>query len=99
MIKFTRNSSIEEFIEVLPSIDFICHTAGVNRPEDDNEFERVNANLTKRLCIELQKVKKNIPIIFTSSVHVKNKNSYGASKLAAEKYLLDFSKNHSSHLI
>lgn len=92
VFKFTRQSSIEELRSLLPSIDFICHAAGVNRPQDDNEFDKVNADLTRRLCLELQGLKKHIPIIFTSSVHVNNKNKYGASKRAAEKYLLEYSE-------
>tara|TARA_B110000008_G_scaffold279637_1_gene327633 strand:+ start:2963 stop:4069 length:1107 start_codon:yes stop_codon:yes gene_type:complete len=92
VIKFTRQSSIEELSAILSKVDFVCHAAGVNRPKDEDDFDRVNADLTKRLCIELQKVKKNIPIIFTSSVHVKNNNKYGASKLTAEKYLIEYSE-------
>ena len=92
VIKFTRQSSIEDLINILPTIDFICHAAGVNRPEDDNEFDKVNADLTKRLCIELHRVKKHIHVIFTSSVHIHKKNKYGASKRKAEKYLIEYSK-------
>jgi UDP-2-acetamido-2,6-beta-L-arabino-hexul-4-ose reductase len=91
VIKFTRESTIDDLTAVLSEVDFICHTAGVNRPQDDNEFAKVNADLTRILCNEVQKVERHIPILFTSSVHVERENKYGKSKLEAEKILLKYS--------
>jgi len=91
VIKFTRDTKIDELKTELSDVDFICHTAGVNRPKDEDEFDKVNADLTKILCQEVQKVKRHIPILFTSSVHVEKNNRYGKSKLAAEEFLLKHS--------
>uniref|UniRef100_UPI000EB5DAED NAD-dependent epimerase/dehydratase family protein n=1 Tax=Pseudomonas aeruginosa TaxID=287 RepID=UPI000EB5DAED len=50
VITFTRENSIESLPGILRSIDFVFHLAGVNRPENPEDFKSGNANLTKALC-------------------------------------------------
>jgi len=90
---FVRESSagLQQTVE---AADFIVHLAGSNRPEHEEEFERVNAGLTKELCDAAAASGRRIPIVFASSVHVERYNLYGASKLTAERILLQHGKIH-----
>jgi len=91
VIRFTRDSTKEDLRNSISKADFIFHAAGVNRPENDIDFARVNTDLTKLICNEAIKTGRKIPILFTSSVHVERGNTYGDSKLNAENALLDYS--------
>jgi UDP-2-acetamido-2,6-beta-L-arabino-hexul-4-ose reductase len=95
-ILFTRKRSIDELSGLLEGVDFIFHLAGVNRPKDDIEFVEGNVELTERLCRAIESTGRMIPVIYTSSIQAEVDNPYGESKLAAEKALLDFSKNTGS---
>lgn len=57
--------------------DFIIHLAGVNRTNDENDFEEINHLLTKKICNLASKAKKPPHIIFPSSIQVKLDNPYG----------------------
>jgi UDP-2-acetamido-2,6-beta-L-arabino-hexul-4-ose reductase len=73
--------------------DFVFHLAGVNRPKDPAEFQRVNADLTRQLC-DLAAGAQNDPVIvIASSIQAFLDNAYGVSKRNAEKVLEHFAKN------
>ena len=88
VMQYTRESTMTDLQDSIAELDFICHMAGVNRPDDVSEFAQVNTDLTRKLCDEVQRSGRRVPIIFASSVHVERNNPYGDSKLAAEKVLL-----------
>jgi len=88
VLRYGSGSSLDDLRLAIAEADAICHLAGVNRPDDDSEFARVNTDLTRTLCALLQTSGRRLPIIFASSVHVERDNLYGASKLAAEQALL-----------
>lgn len=92
ILRYGRESTLGDLQLAIDKADFICHLAGVNRPDDAAEFSRVNANLTQILCEEVRKSGRQVPIIFASSVHVERDNPYGASKLAAEQALLQYAE-------
>jgi Nucleoside-diphosphate-sugar epimerases len=50
IIPFTRGDGPEQLRAAVAEADFVCHLAGVNRPDDGSEFDRVNAGLTRSLC-------------------------------------------------
>lgn len=90
---YGSESSDDDLVSGLREADWVCHLAGVNRPQDEAEFKRVNTDFTHTLCDLVQASGRAIPIIFASSVHVKKDNAYGLSKLAAEEILLEYSEN------
>ena len=92
ILRHGRKSTHDDLLSALREADWVCHLAGVNRPEDDAEFKRVNTDFTHTLCDLVQASGRAIPIIFASSVHVKKDNAYGRSKLAAEEILLEYSE-------
>jgi len=92
LLQFNHKSSLEELEKLIAESDFICHTAGVNRPDDESDFYRTNSGLTKIICDFASENDREIPVIFTSSIHVERDNAYGKSKLEAESHLLNYSK-------
>ncbi len=92
ILHYNRESTFDDLRKVVEAADFICHMAGVNRPDDVDEFARINAGLTETLCQAVQESGRHVSIIFASSVHVEQDNPYGASKLAAEQALLKYSE-------
>lgn len=88
-MQFVRGESMETLAALVARADFIFHLAGVNRPEDESEFETGNASLTRELCGAIERSGRRIPVVYTSSIQVVRDNVYGASKLAAEHALVD----------
>jgi len=92
--KFDINDNIITLKNYLEEADLIFHLAGVNRPEKVEEFEIGNVNLTQTIVDILEKLKKNTPIVFTSSIQATKNNPYGISKEKAEKILYNYSKRN-----
>ncbi|EOI6869250.1 SDR family oxidoreductase [Yersinia enterocolitica] len=92
VIKFEREDNITLLDELLKNTDFIFHLAGTNRPKENIEFKTGNADFTLELIKKIKAKRKKIPIIFTSSIQIYQNNEYGRSKLEAENYLLELSK-------
>jgi len=90
VLRYTRESTQADLERALAAADFVCHVAGVNRPDNDAEFARVNTGLTETLVATMQRLGRHLPVIFASSVHVDRNNAYGDSKLAAERVLLRY---------
>jgi UDP-2-acetamido-2,6-beta-L-arabino-hexul-4-ose reductase len=91
VVCFTRDNDVEELPALLQDIDFVFHLAGVNRPQDPQEFAIGNAELTQALCLAVGAVAeaagKKVPIIYTSSTQAARDNPYGNSKRGAEDAL------------
>jgi UDP-2-acetamido-2,6-beta-L-arabino-hexul-4-ose reductase len=47
---FTRGDDMARLPVMLQDVDFVFHLAGVNRPQDPQEFVSGNVDLTKTLC-------------------------------------------------
>jgi UDP-2-acetamido-2,6-beta-L-arabino-hexul-4-ose reductase len=101
ILRHGRKSTDDDLLSTIGEADWICHLAGVNRPEDEGDFKRVNEDFTRTLCDLVQASGRPVPIIFASSVHVKRDNAhgssklsaaYGASKLAAEAIIIEYSQ-------
>lgn len=85
---FDRDNSPDELPALVAEADFVFHLAGVNRPQDPQEFFTGNADLTQGLCNAIAAVSvssgRKIPVIYTSSIQADRDNAYGQSKLKAE---------------
>lgn len=64
--------------------DFVFHLAGVNRPENTDEFEKCNTGLTRTVCDLLAKAGRKAPIVISSTIQADLDNLYGKSKKGAE---------------
>lgn len=90
---FSREHTSDDLYKMVSAADMIFHLAGVNRPQDPAEFYHGNTDLTKRLCAELYRSGKKIPVVYSSSIQAEADNPYGASKRQAESALLDYANN------
>lgn len=98
VVYFTRSHSVTQLPELLQDVDFVFHLAGVNRPQDPQEFAVGNADLTRALCEAVSAVAqatgKRVPVVYTSSTQAANDNPYGQSKRAAEETLFALTASH-----
>lgn len=93
VLTFDHSQSLEQLAHDLAQADFVFHLAGVNRPQDVDEFDRGNRGLTEYLIAELIKNGRAVPIVYSSSTQAEHDNPYGRSKLAAERALEDYGAN------
>jgi UDP-2-acetamido-2,6-beta-L-arabino-hexul-4-ose reductase len=93
-----KTSTNDELRQALLDADFLFHLAGVNRPNDFQEFYEGNVTFTKWITSTLLELKKTIPIVFTSSTQALLDNEYGQSKRQAEEELISYSKTTESSL-
>ncbi|MHC1750259.1 MAG: NAD-dependent epimerase/dehydratase family protein [Cellulosilyticaceae bacterium] len=89
---FDRNHTLAELEQWIMESDFIIHLAGVNRPEDPDDFYIENVGLTENIIYLLEKHHKNIPLIMSSSIHAKGNSLYGQTKQVAEETLQSWSR-------
>jgi UDP-2-acetamido-2,6-beta-L-arabino-hexul-4-ose reductase len=96
ILEFNRGDSSELLTELIGQADFIFHLAGENRPHDIGAFEKVNIDLTQKICELISLSNKKIPLIFSSSTQAGKLNAYGESKLKAERIIEHFSHTHNN---
>lgn len=88
VVPFIRDHSDKQLPALLDGVDWIFHLAGINRPENPEEFATGNADLTQQLCDAVNTSGRTIPVVYTSSIQAELDNDYGNSKRAAEDALL-----------
>lgn len=66
------------------SCDFVMHLAGVNRPQNPDEFTAGNAVFTEDLLEKLSSRSDPPPVLLSSSIQAALDNDYGRSKARAE---------------
>ncbi|MDP9963021.1 UDP-2-acetamido-2,6-beta-L-arabino-hexul-4-ose reductase [Variovorax paradoxus] len=95
---FTRDDGVAQLPALLQGVDFVFHLAGVNRPQDPQEFATGNAELTQSLCqavsVIAETTGKKMPIVYTSSTQAGLDNPYGRSKHGAEEALQAAARSH-----
>lgn len=72
--------------------DFVFHLAGVNRPENAEDFMKGNFGFTSTLLETLKKYNNTCPVMISSSIQAALDNPYGVSKKAGEDLLFGYSK-------
>ena len=96
VLRFTREDNVALLSEMMPDVDFIFHLAGVNRPQDPQEFKTGNTDLTQALCDAIKVSGKRVPVLYASSSQAEAGNPYGESKRGAEQVLLELASKHGS---
>lgn len=86
---FTRNDDIASLAGKVARAEFVFHLAGINRPQDPQEFTTGNVDLTRALADAVRATGRAIPLLYTSSTQAALDNVYGASKRGAEEVLAD----------
>ena len=75
--------------------DFVYHLAGVNRPQNNEEFMEGNFGFSSTLLETLKKTGNKCPVLLSSSIQATligryGKSDYGRSKLAGEELFFDY---------
>jgi UDP-2-acetamido-2,6-beta-L-arabino-hexul-4-ose reductase len=99
ILEFNHRSSDADLADYCRRADFIFHLAGVNRPEDPDEFIEGNIELTRKLIGHLNTAQNRCPIVFSSTIQAEMDNPYGKSKKAAETLLLAHHEETSASVI
>ena len=92
VLPFDINNTQVELVDFLSDADAVIHLAGINRPLNPSEFMTGNVGLTSAIADELEKMKRPVPIIFSSSIQAELDNEYGKSKRAAEERLKTYAE-------
>lgn len=91
---YDRDTPKDKLSEWTKNAEFIFHLAGVNRPKDEAEFMKGNADLTSNLVNLLEKQNNAVPIMISSSIQAGNDNPYGKSKKAGEDFIFEYSQRN-----
>ena len=84
---------------LLRDADFIVHLAGVNRPGRPEEYEEINAGLTRYIIARLERLGRRPRVLFASSSQAALDNPYGRSKLNAEEALAGYAKSSGAGVV
>ncbi|ASL43333.1 UDP-2-acetamido-2,6-beta-L-arabino-hexul-4-ose reductase [Burkholderia sp. AD24] len=95
---FTREDDVARLPALMQEVDFVFHLAGVNRPQDPQEFVTGNRDLTealsRALAGEADRSGRKVPVVYTSSTQADRDNPYGQSKRGAEAALQAVAVSH-----
>ena len=84
----------EELTRYASECEFVFHLAGVNRPQNKEEFYSGNYGFTTVLLDKLKASKNTAPVLMSSSIQAKLDNDYGKSKKEGEDYLINYGKEN-----
>lgn len=87
LISIARAASPQQLEQAVSAADAVVHLAGVNRPQNTEEFVQGNAELTLAVCRAISHCDRKVPLLLSSSTQAERDNPYGASKRAAEEHV------------
>ena len=90
-------NSVDELAQWCGKADFVFHLAGVNRPVDPADFQKVNVDFTNTLLDILKEKNNKCPVMLSSSLQATlagrfGRSDYALSKRKAEKILFDYAE-------
>jgi UDP-2-acetamido-2,6-beta-L-arabino-hexul-4-ose reductase len=92
ILTINKESSDKDLYQKLLRADIIFHLAGVNKEVYPEYMYDNNYSFIEKICFFLENNNKKTRIIYASSTQVKLNNTYGKSKLKAEKILLNYKR-------
>jgi len=97
--EYDLDSAREELEEYCQKADFVFNLAGVNRPENPEEFMEGNYGFASELLDTLRKYDNKAPIMLSSSVQATlsgrfGDSEYGRSKKAGEDLFFSYGKEN-----
>ena len=95
--EYDLNSTPEELDEYCRKADFVFNLAGVNRPENPEDFMKGNFGFASDLLNNLKKYSNKATIMLSSSIQATlagrfGNSEYGRSKKAGEELFFDYAK-------
>lgn len=92
LLEYDINKNNGFLYEYARDCQFVFHLAGVNRPENPEDFMKGNFGFTTELLDALKKHNNKAPVLISSSIQAALDNPYGQSKKAGEDLLFTYSK-------
>lgn len=103
ILTFNRQECTDQLPALIALADIVVHLAGVNRPNDVEDFNLHNNGLTEdivlQVLMQVRRSGKRVPIIFSSSTKALDKSPYGISKRKSELALVGLAKDTNNPLI
>lgn len=90
VIGFDLDDDQSALLSLVAGADFIFHLAGINRPQNVEEFSTGNTGLTQTIVSLLQSQGKSTPVLISSSTQAAQDNPYGISKRDAEVAVFNY---------
>jgi UDP-2-acetamido-2,6-beta-L-arabino-hexul-4-ose reductase len=95
--EYDRDSTREELDEYCRKADFVFNLAGVNRPENPEDFMKGNFGFASLLLDTLKKYHNTCPVMLSSSIQATlagrfGNSEYGRSKKAGEELFFSYGK-------
>ena len=92
----TSGTELEGFCR---DADFVFNLAGVNRPENPEEFTEGNCNFAGKLLNMLKKYGNTCPVMNASSIQAEADNDYGRSKKAGEELFFAYGRETGARVL
>ena len=92
IFEYDIDSSLEDLNKYCQKADFVFNLAGVNRPQNQEEFMQGNFGFASLLLDTLKKHQNTCPVMISSSTQAALDNPYGESKRAGEKLMFVYSQ-------
>lgn len=97
IFEYDLNSTSEELETYCKEADFVFNLAGVNRPENPEDFMKGNFGFASTLLDTLKKYNNKATIMLSSSIQATlagrfGNSEYGRSKKAGEELFFDYAK-------
>ena len=97
--EYDIDSTPEELEEYCKKADFVFNLAGVNRPENPEDFMKGNFGFASQLLDTLKKYNNKAPIMLSSSIQATlagrfGNSEYGRSKQAGEELFFNYAKEN-----
>ena len=95
--EYDIDSTVDELEQYCKEADFIFNLAGVNRPENSEDFMKGNFGFASQLLDTLKKYNNTATIMLSSSIQATlsgrfGDSEYGRSKKAGEELFFDYAK-------
>lgn len=93
--EYDIDSTMEQLETYCKDCDFVFNLAGVNRPQNQEEFMQGNFGFTSMLLNTLKKYHNNCPVMISSSIQATlagrfGTSEYGKSKKAGEELMFQY---------
>ena len=97
IFEYDIDSSPAQLEEYCQNADFVFNLAGVNRPQNQEEFMQGNFGFASMLLSSLQKYNNTCPVMLSSSIQATligryAEGEYGKSKKAGEELFFDYAE-------
>lgn len=99
IFEYDLDSTEEQLEAYCKEADFVFNLAGVNRPENPEDFMKGNFGFASQLLDTLKKYGNKAPIMLSSSIQATlagrfGNSEYGRSKKAGEELFFDYGKDN-----